>query len=155
MQAELPHPIWRWSPDRAGHRPGNDGHSSEVHLRRGVPDGWTDAETTRNDYLRHPRHDADASATKSPCGCGTQRGCHPGGTARGDVSHRSVHRLPQDAECRGHGEWGVQGARHQPAIGKARHGDGRNTPRNGQSHSGQALSRRHRLGDGRCARRYG
>ena len=29
---------------------------------------------------------------------------HPGGTARGDVPHRPVHRLPQDAECRLYGE---------------------------------------------------
>ena len=40
-------------------------------------------------------------------------------------------------------------------VFKERHGDRRNTPRDGQSHSGQALSRRHRLGDGRRARQYG
>ena len=43
---------------------------------------------------------------------------------------------PQDAERRGDGERGVQGAGHQPADGKARHGDGRNAPRDGQGHSG-------------------
>ena len=41
---------------------------------------------------------------KAHAGGGAQYGRHSRRTARGDVSHRPVRRLPKDAECRLYGE---------------------------------------------------
>ena len=43
-------------------------------------------------------------SAEGPCRSGTQCGCYPRGAARGDVSHRPVHRLSEGAECRGDGQ---------------------------------------------------